>query len=531
MEEEDRRNKLVGRRVCRYYVLGRSTAGAYYAGTVLGVTPDGEAVRVLYSDGIEGTLDAEDLAECLIHKPDQEEEGWTPLHVAAAYGHAAVAAELLRYCPAEAVTAGADCEAMLEPVLAGNAAAGAAPSWLRDYWLSPLGIAVLLGHLPVVQALLAHGGAGAAANATDTWRKAYELTASPLACAAACDQPLAMVQRLLNAGADMGHATKKGVSALSVAAVKGDISLMRLLLQHGAPVDQPLLPGSVSDYRQGALLLAVAHGHAAAAQLLLERGARPDGDPDDVDVYGYGKTRMCTAPLHAAVESGRVDLASMLLDAGADINLRSEGFCHPTALHLAAGRGDPAMVELLLARGADTTIVSHEHTSWREDEHTAIFYAVEGAASNASRPEARHARCVELLIAAGVGPDDVGDCVDDTPLLGAALLYGRRDAAAQRRLEAVAAVLLRHGADPLHKSAYSGLVPLEMAQGRLQDMLQRKVDASTRAAAAAEKADAARAKREAGELRDLEEEEARLARGAPPRRAAAQGACKKMRAT
>lgn len=97
---------LVGRRVCRFYLLGRSdTRGAFYAGTVLGASPDnggdGETstagmFRVSYSDGEEGDLDAEQLADCILPDPARLEHGWTMLHVAAVHGNADVAEALLR---------------------------------------------------------------------------------------------------------------------------------------------------------------------------------------------------------------------------------------------------------------------------------------------------------------------------------------------------------------------------------------------------------------------------------------------------
>jgi hypothetical protein len=74
--------RLQGRRVCRFFLHGRSaTQGAFYAGEVLGGARGGNnqkvpcggggqhpplRVRVRYSDGEVGELGAEELAECIM---------------------------------------------------------------------------------------------------------------------------------------------------------------------------------------------------------------------------------------------------------------------------------------------------------------------------------------------------------------------------------------------------------------------------------------------------------------------------------
>ncbi len=63
-------------------------------------------------------------------------------------------------------------------------------------------------------------------------------------------------------------------------------------------------------------------------------------------------------PLHFAVDNGAVDVATMLLDAGADIDAR--GKREITPLNLAVERWqhshDGAMIQLLVQRGADQAL-------------------------------------------------------------------------------------------------------------------------------------------------------------------------------
>jgi ankyrin repeat protein len=70
----------------------------------------------------------------------------------------------------------------------------------------------------------------------------------------------------------------------------------------------------------------------------------------DVDALSTGSIAR-VPPLGTAAFVRSVELAELLLDAGADVSRRAEeGF---TALHSAAQSGDAALVRLLLDRGAD----------------------------------------------------------------------------------------------------------------------------------------------------------------------------------
>jgi hypothetical protein len=94
------------------------------------------------------------------------------------------------------------------------------------------------------------------------------------------------------------------------------------------------------------LHLAAFFGHAAAAELLLERGAPAD------TVSRHAQIKV--TPLQSAVaREGAADarVVQVLLEHGASPNARGEG--GGTALHSAAANEDATIVSLLLARGAD----------------------------------------------------------------------------------------------------------------------------------------------------------------------------------
>jgi hypothetical protein len=65
------------------------------------------------------------------------------------------------------------------------------------------------------------------------------------------------------------------------------------------------------------------------------------------------------AALHVAADCDRADVAALLLDRGADINLRHLGRGGITPLHAAAFNDSAPLVDLLLARGANPLVRNH----------------------------------------------------------------------------------------------------------------------------------------------------------------------------
>lgn len=79
-----------------------------------------------------------------------------------------------------------------------------------------------------------------------------------------------------------------------------------------------------------------------ATRLLVERGS---------DLEAVASTFGNVTPLHSACASGERESAWILLEAGADPNVRQQGGFTP--LHAAAQNGDEELAQMLLARGAD----------------------------------------------------------------------------------------------------------------------------------------------------------------------------------
>jgi uncharacterized protein len=142
---------------------------------------------------------------------------------------------------------------------------------------------------------------------------------------------------------------KRRVDTLDLfeAAAFGDVDRLTALLG-----DEPSLVNAYSGDGFTALHFAAFFGRYEAAALLIERGA-------EVDAFGRGW--MTGTAMHSAVSRLHADVVRILLDAGANPNVRqSAGW---TPLHAAAMNGDLTSVELLLASGADPTATNEEGRS------------------------------------------------------------------------------------------------------------------------------------------------------------------------
>jgi ankyrin repeat protein len=83
-----------------------------------------------------------------------------------------------------------------------------------------------------------------------------------------------VVRRLLKAKADPNRADKVGVRPLMRAAMKGNLEMLKLLLDAGADLEAQ--QRSEGQDRGTALRFAVSHDHKEAVVFLLKAGANPN---------------------------------------------------------------------------------------------------------------------------------------------------------------------------------------------------------------------------------------------------------------
>jgi ankyrin repeat protein len=117
-----------------------------------------------------------------------------------------------------------------------------------------------------------------------------------------------LAELLLGAGAHATVRTREGVTPLQLAAINGSAPMLGRLIKSGADPNAPLTPS-----RDTALMLAARTGKTDGIRLLLEAGA----DVNAAETWGG------TTALMWAVAEGHVEAARMLIAAGADVNPRS----------------------------------------------------------------------------------------------------------------------------------------------------------------------------------------------------------------
>lgn len=141
---------------------------------------------------------------------------------------------------------------------------------------------------------------------------------------------------LLQRGMDVNTADREGTTLTMYASRAGDKQLLEYLLKHRANI---LIKNKHGD---SALHLAALHGHPECVQMLVNAGA-------EVNPRGEGWTA-----LNYAAFSGRPEVAAFLIGEGAQIDARAPNGM--TSLMLAARNGHATVVQLLLKTGADTSL-------------------------------------------------------------------------------------------------------------------------------------------------------------------------------
>eukprot|EP00899_Mesostigma_viride_P019288 jgi/Mesvir1/27360/Mv07170-RA.1 len=152
-------------------------------------------------------------------------------------------------------------------------------------------------------------------------------------------------------GIDEGKATP-----LHLAVENGHLEVVQCLVKGGARMD---IPCGRSGKNWPALHIATAKGHVAIVDALLAAGANVNA------VASWGQRDRATA-LHVAIECGRPDIqtghemvVSRLIRAGAKLDILRTGIGREEpALHIAAGKGLVAVVNELLAAGADVNVAT-----------------------------------------------------------------------------------------------------------------------------------------------------------------------------
>lgn len=296
-----------------------------------------------------------------VNVQSRDDDGNTPLHVAAVAGAVRLAAILLEK-GADYDAPGASGETALHcasrvghvGIVGLLLAAGADMEIVCDSGKTAVQTAAQTGNDGVLGLLLQHGadetrvdtgvtllhlgaGSGSAAVVALLLRRSHrdvhalaDTTKETPLHTAASPQAAAL---LLDHGAEIAAADRAGRTALHFAASRGDVGTMTFLLSRGADKE------TVSRIGETPLHWAASAGHCATVQTLLDHGANIEAVNNDIET-----------PLHLAALQGQTTAIHLLLDRGAALHAIS----HPrkTALHMAARGGYAECVHALLDRGS-----------------------------------------------------------------------------------------------------------------------------------------------------------------------------------
>ena len=271
-----------------------------------------------------------------------------------------------------------------------------------------------------------------------------------------------VVQRLLESGVNIDTMASDGRTALHVAAECGNDDVVSILLERGAYVSAASIPsGSWHDKKfyggRTPMHWAAAGSHLRVIELLLKHGA----DPGATNVTGRTPLQECImngstaaawrcsklliangasiysgdvcgyTPLHEAANCGRVRIAELLLNSGADIEAVNAAPADPsverhmecTPLMLATINGHFPAVKFLVDRGAN---VKATNSLGEMAIHEAAFHG--------------NVEMVRLFLDAGCSTEERNPArLDETPI----------HKAASTGMAGVVRALLIRGADKL----------------------------------------------------------------------------------
>ncbi|GEM_PF-6333265 len=222
---------------------------------------------------------------------------------------------------------------------------------------------------------------------------------------------------------------RRKAHALHDAAADGNLERIGALVASGFAVDT--LYDQVS-----ALHVAVMKNQAEAAKKLLDLGA-------SVNLKTLDETGV--TPLHLSATTGNADMAALLFDHGADLDIHASNGEPP--LLTAARYGHQEMVDLLVSRGADLQATSAQGNNL-------LFMCI----------FANDTRAANLLLDAGMNPN-VQDKDKRAYALHAAMIYAIHSGNTD-----MVECLLAHGADPDVRDQH-GMTPLKMARIDKRDKL------------------------------------------------------------
>lgn len=211
---------------------------------------------------------------------------------------------------------------------------GAVVSARDRFGNTPLLVAARMGHNKIIDLMIDRGAKVHQLN----------LAGSSALLRAVSNGRRRAAKRLLELGVDVNLANKKGMTPLIAASYTGKSNIVTMLMENGADAT------AVDSSGKGPLVYAAGKGYLKIVKMLMAT--------DKIDInkkYGNNLTALMWAAGHGndVPETEGIAIAELFLDQGADLNAVDKR--GRSALSIAASRGHLAMIELLLARGAENS--------------------------------------------------------------------------------------------------------------------------------------------------------------------------------
>jgi ankyrin repeat protein len=180
-----------------------------------------------------------------------------------------------------------------------------------------------------------------------------------------------MAMFLLSCGAEINGTDHSGNTPLHWAVNMGSKEMIELLITNGASVNQG------DNWNKTPLVLAKEKGNREIIELLGKQGATSQNYQQSmIDAIGQGNYEMVKQLLsegvdvntrvpngcsliHFAADYGHVNIATLLLEKGANVNDTAPA-SRLTPLHAAARGGHMAMVKFLIEKGANPTLKNYQ---------------------------------------------------------------------------------------------------------------------------------------------------------------------------
>ncbi|KAF4626393.1 hypothetical protein G7Y89_g11764 [Cudoniella acicularis] len=239
------------------------------------------------------------------------------------------------------------------------------------------------------------------------------------------NQNYMLVSTLLKAGADINAVNRwNGKSALSVAAGKNDLDLVRFLLKEGADPNPKPRHRSAPAYVAVPLVAAARLGNLDMIDILLSAGAECNQQEQIYDVQGFGSLNA----LQAAAAKGNASVVLHLLAAGAELNWPAAQPYGLTALQAGVRSRNLELIQFMIHQGANLNspaaergVTALQAAVWSGNLELIQFMINQGANLNSPAAEGRltalqiavekrNEGLVQILLDSGATPNDAPGC-------------------------------------------------------------------------------------------------------------------------